>query len=152
MYLCGLTADYGILWFYNAGILTLFKEHGGWKTAGSNSMVDVMEDVLKICNKISKKMDITYVLKSKVIDHEKVFSTSGLLPSIIKRADQLSLLLFGRKTGADFKDNEKAMLGVEVKIDACKRITSLLCVADVLMELIKKAKNNRVDVDELLYD
>lgn len=111
-----------------------------------------MEDVLKICNKITKKMGITYVLKSKVIDHDKVFATSGLLPSIIKRADQLSLLLFGRKTGADYKDNEKSMLGVEVKIDGCKRVTSLLCVADVLMELIKRSKNNRVDVDELLYD
>lgn len=111
-----------------------------------------MEDVLKICNKITQKMQITYVLKSKVIEHEKVFSTSGLLPSIIKRADQLSLLLFGRKTGSEFKDNEKSMLGVEVLITNCKQLTALLCVADVLMELIKRQKNNRVEVDELLYD
>ena len=111
-----------------------------------------MEDVLKLCNKITAKSGITYVLKSKEIEHEKVFSTSGLLPSIIKRADQLSLLLFGRKTGSVFKDNEKAMLGVEVLIDDCRQMSALLCVSDVLMELIKKANNNRVDVDELLYD
>ena len=115
-------------------------------------MVDVMEDVMKICDKISKKMNITYVLKSKTIEHEKVFSTTGLLPSIIKRADQLSLLLFGKKTGSEFKDSEKSMLGVEVKVDNCKELTSLLCVADVLMEMLKRAKDNRVEVDELLYD
>ena len=51
-----------------------------------------------------------------------------------------------------FKDNEKAMLGVEVLIDDCRQMSALLCVSDVLMELIKKANNNRVDVDELLYD
>ena len=111
-----------------------------------------MEDVLKICDKISKKMGITYVLKSKTIENEKVFSTTGLLPSIIKRADQLSLLLFGKKTGSEFKDSEKSMLGVEVKVDNCKELTSLLCVADVLMEMLKRAKDNRVEVDELLYD
>ena len=111
-----------------------------------------MEDILKLCNKITRRMKITYVLKSKEIDHEKVFSTTGLLPSIIKRADQISLLLFGCKTGCEFKDSEKSMLGVEVKLDQCKRLTSVLCVSDVLMELIKKAKNNKVDVDELLYD
>ena len=115
-------------------------------------MVDVMEDVLKICNKITQKMNVTYVLKSKEIEHEKVFSTSGLLPSIIKRADQLSLLLFGRKTGSEFKDSDKSMLGVEVMIGNCRQLTSLLCVADVLMEMIKRSKNGRVEVDELLYD
>ena len=111
-----------------------------------------MEDVVKICNKVSKKMDITFVLKSKEIEHEKVFSTTGLLPSIIKRADQLSLLLFGRKTGSEFKDSDKSMLGVEVKVDGCKQLTALLCVIDVLMEMLKRAKGNRVEVDELLYD
>ena len=111
-----------------------------------------MEDVLKICNKITHKTGVKYVLKSKEIEFEKVFSTSGLLPSIIKRADQLSLLLFGRKTGGEFKDSEKSMLGVEVQLDNCRKLTALLCVADVLLELIKKSRNNRVDVDELLYD
>lgn len=111
-----------------------------------------MEDVLKICNKITQKTGVSYMLKSKEIEHEKVFSTAGLLPSIIKRADQLSMLLFGQKTGCLFKDNEKAMLGVEVSVAECTQLTSLLCVSDVLMELIKKARDNKVDVDELLYD
>jgi|TARA_A200000113_G_scaffold123776_2_gene111382 hypothetical protein len=111
-----------------------------------------MEDVLKICNKITHKMGVSYMLKSKEIEFEKVFSTAGLLPSIIKRADQLSMLLFGHKTGSTFKDNEKAMLGVEVSVAECRQLTALLCVSDVLMELIKKARDNKVDVDELLYD
>ena len=118
------------------------QRHGGCK----------MEDVLKLCNKITHKTGVSYVLKSKEIEHEKVFATAGLLPSIIKRADQLSMLLFGRKTGSVFKENEKAMLGVEVSVAECRQLTALLCVSDVLMELIKKAKDNRVDVDELLYD
>lgn len=111
-----------------------------------------MEDVLKVCNKISKKRDVTYVLKSKEIEHEKVFSTIGLLPSIMKRADQLSLLLFGKKTGVKFKDNDKAMLGVEVDIVPCTQLTALLCVADVVSELIKRGGGKRIAVDELLYD
>lgn len=111
-----------------------------------------MEDVLKICNKITQKMEVSYMLKSKEIEYDKVFSSAGLLPSIIKRADQLSMLLFGRKTGSVFKDNEKAMLGVEVSVAECRQLTALLCVSDVLMELIKKARDNKVDVDELLYD
>lgn len=111
-----------------------------------------MEDVLKICNKISKKRNVTYVLKSKEIESEKVFSIIGLLPSIMKRADQLSLLLFGQKTGVQFKDNDKAMLGVEVDIAQCTELTSLLCVADVVSELINRGQDKRISVDELLYD
>ena len=92
------------------------------------------------------------MLKSKQIEHEKVFSTTGLLPSIIKRADQLGMLLFGKKTDTEFKDSEKSMLGVEVCLKAKQPLTALLCVSDVMFELIKKSKNNNVDVDELLYD
>ena len=57
-----------------------------------------------------------------------------------------------RGVGGTPKDNEKAMLGVEVSVAECRQLTALLCVSDVLMELIKKARDNKVDVDELLYD
>ena len=111
-----------------------------------------MEDIIKICNKISQHEGVTYMLKSKQVDKEKVFATAGLLPSIIKRADRLSLLLFGRRTESVFSDSEKSMLGVEVKVENCKKITDILCVSDVLYELIGKARGKKVDVDELLYD
>ena len=146
------TTNHGILWFHHARFFEIRKKPGGWQEAYRNPVVDVMEDVLKLCHKITQKKGVSYVLKSKDIESDKVFAASGLLPSIIKRADQLSLLLFGHKTESVFKDNEKSMLGVEVSVKECKKLTSLLCISDVLCELIKRSRNNKVDVDELLYD
>ena len=111
-----------------------------------------MTNLLKICYKISDREAVNFRLQSKAIDAEKLFAEEGLLPSIMKRADQLSLLLFGEKTGAKFRESEKSMLGVEVDIESCEKITAYLTVADVLMELIKNGKNGIVEVGELLYD
>ena len=120
----------------------------------NNIMAIAMPDAVLVASK-ERAQDVkkaVELLKSKDIESDKVFAASVLLPSIIKRADQLSLLLFGHKTESVFKDNEKSMLGVEVSVKECKKLTSLLCISDVLCELIKRSRNNKVDVDELLYD
>ena len=111
-----------------------------------------MEEIIKICRKVSEKKAVSFRLKSKEIDVTQLFSEEGLLPSIMKRADQLSLLLFGERTGAQFKESEKSMSGVQVDVSACKSMASYLTVVDVVMELIKKGKDGIVEVDELLYD
>ena len=103
---------------------------------------------------IAKNTGCTFTLKGREITLNEVFSESGLLPGIAKRADQLSSLCFGYGIGASFEDTENAILGVKVSFDDfTPDVLRLMSLTDVLFELIKASPaRNEVSLDELLYD
>ena len=78
--------------------------------------------------------------------------SSGLLPAIAKRADQLCQLCFGTSLGAVFKESSKALLGVEVTFSEKLKIEAALCLADTLIELTRGTRKGIVVLDELLFD
>ena len=108
--------------------------------------------IQKICRKLTSKLEVSYQLRSRKISIDEVFSESGLLPAIIKRADQLSLLCFGEGVGAKFVDNGSSMLGVVVEFEGALKAGALLCITDTLIELTRGVRQGIVVLDELLFD
>ena len=114
-----------------------------------------MDSVTKLCLALTKELNVEYKLRSKKITAEEIFAATGLLPAIMKRAEQLSVLCFSQKLGLTFDDSENAMLGVQVSMtgpDEKLSLSGLACVSDVLIELTRGVRGGDVNVDELFYD
>ena len=103
---------------------------------------------------IAKRMNVDFTLKSSVITYKDIFSETGLLPGLTKRADQLAQLCLGYGLGATYEDVEGATLGVKVNFDEfTPEVLRLLCILDVLNELVKSSPSrDNVPLDELMYD
>jgi intracellular multiplication protein IcmS len=103
---------------------------------------------------LTKKLGANFTLKGRPISYAEIFSDTGLLPGLTKRADQLSSLCLGYGLGATYQDVEKALLGVKVTFDDfTPDVLRLFCILDVLSELIKNSPSkDSVSMDELMYD
>jgi intracellular multiplication protein IcmS len=112
-----------------------------------------MDLVPKLCS-VAKQIGASYTLKGRPITPEEIFSDTGLLPGLAKRADQLASLCLGYGLGATFDDVEKSLLGVKVTFDEfTPDALRLLCIMDVLYELVKMSPSEQeVALDELMYD
>lgn len=103
---------------------------------------------------IAKELGCKYTIKGNQVNPDEVFSEKALLPSIMRRADQLCSFCLGYGLGVDFSRADGTMLGVTVNFDD-KGPSSLrlLCAADVLIEIIQNAPNTQqVALDELMMD
>jgi len=111
-------------------------------------------DINKQLMLISKAMGVNFTLNGKPMSFEQVFSDTGLLPALSRRADQLCLLCFGYGLGVSFEETDQAVLGVRVIFDeATPSALRLLCICDVLYELKQMSPNpSSVVLDELMYD
>jgi len=114
----------------------------------------IMADINKKLVLLAKAMKVKFTLRENPITAEEVFSDTGLLPALAKRADQLCSLCLGYGIGAIFPEAEKSLIGVKVQFDEITpNILRLLCITDVLNELIKAAPSkDSVPLDELMYD
>jgi intracellular multiplication protein IcmS len=112
------------------------------------------QDIANKLAKLAKAMRANFILNDQPIPYEEVFSDTGLLPAIARRADQLCSLCLGYGIGVTFEDAEKAKLGVRVIFDdATPSVLRFLCIVDVLNDLIKMGPNpERTPLDELMYD
>lgn len=113
-----------------------------------------MADLSKSLCAIAKKIGVHFTLKGRPIPYEEIFSDAGLLPGMVKRADQLASLCLGYGLGATYEDVEKSLLGVKVIFDDfTPDILRLFCITDVLQELIKSSPTkDAISLDELMYD
>jgi intracellular multiplication protein IcmS len=111
-------------------------------------------DIPKSMSMIAAKLHAKFYLNERFISFEEVFSPTGLLPAITRRADQLSSLCLGYGLGATFKDAEGALLGTEVLFDeVTPNVLRLLCMTDVVNELIQGGPgSDYTPLDELMYD
>mgnify|MGYP001465749208 CR=1 FL=1 len=103
---------------------------------------------------IASKIEAKFILNNHPIKHEDVFSPTGLLPAMVRRADQLSTLCLGYGLGASFEDAEDALLGTRVLFDeVTPNALRLLCLTDVVYELIQGGPSkDQTPLDELMYD
>lgn len=103
---------------------------------------------------ITKKIGANFTLKGRPISYGEMFSDTGLLPGLTKRADQLASLCLGYGLGATYEDTEKALLGVKVIFDDFTPDSlRLFCIIDVIYELIKNSSSkDAVAMDELMFD
>ncbi len=104
--------------------------------------------------KVARLMSAQFSLNGRPMTMEEVFSTSGLLPGISRRADQLSSLCLGYGIGVTFEEAEGSVLGVKVIFDdITPNVLRLLCLIDVLNELMKGTPRGEVTaLDQLMYD
>lgn len=122
-----------------------YLDHGGRKMALEISKGMVL---------VASKMKANFFLNNHPIKHEDVFSVTGLLPAIVRRADQLASLCLGYGLGASFEDAEDALLGTRVLFDeVTPNALRLLCLTDVLNELVQGGPSkDHTPLDELMYD
>lgn len=99
-------------------------------------------------------MGCRYTIKGEPIAYEQVFSQTGLLPAIMRRADQLSSFCLGYGLGLTFERSENATLGVVVQMDtAVPEALRLLCATDVLHEFMHQAPSpDAIALDDLMLD
>ena len=111
-------------------------------------------DLRKCMTQIAAGLRAKFYLNDRFISYDEVFSYTGLLPAIARRADQLCSLCLGYGLGVSFNDAEKALLGSEVVFDSVTpSVLRLLCMTDVLNELIQGGpSSDYTPLDELLYD
>ncbi len=104
--------------------------------------------------KAARAMNGRYSLNGRPLTMEEVFSNTGLLPGIAKRADQLSSLCLGYGIGATFDNAEGSLLGIDVTFDdLTPNALRLLCMIDVLNELMKGTMRGELTaMDQLMYD
>ena len=113
--------------------------------------MNIQKNLTKIC----KELDASFLLNDQVISYEEVFKDTGLLPAIARRADQLCALCLGSGIGVSFDEAEGSKLGVRVTFqeNAAPNFLRLLCLTDVLCELIQSGSDPKhTPLDELMYD
>ncbi len=111
-------------------------------------------DIRKSMAMIAGTMNAKFYLNDRFVGFEEVFSYTGLLPAIARRADQLSSLCLGYGLGATFDEEEGALLGIRVVFDeVTPNALRLLCMTDVVNELIQGGPSrDYTPLDELMYD
>lgn len=104
--------------------------------------------------KAARLLNGRYSLNGRPMTMEEVFAPTGLLPGIARRADQLSSLCLGYGIGVSFEEAEGSVLGVKVIFDdITPNVLRLLCMIDVLNELMKGTpRNEMTSLDQLMYD
>ncbi len=64
---------------------------------------------------VAQEMKLGFVLHGKALTLDEVFAEKGLLPSLMRRSDQLSNFCLGYGLGLTFEESGTARLGVVVK-------------------------------------
>jgi intracellular multiplication protein IcmS len=111
---------------------------------------ELNKQLINIANHIGAK----FSLNSSQMPLEEVFSETGMLPAIARRADQLSSLCLGYGIGIKVEDLEASKLGMKVTFDdVTPNILRYLCILDVITELLRnKDPSGVAALDELMYD
>ncbi len=111
-------------------------------------------DISKSMSLIAATMNAKFYLNDRFVSFDEVFSPTGLLPAIARRADQLCSLCLGYGLGLSFDEAENALLGSRVVFDeVTPNVLRLLCMTDVINELIQGGPNrDYTPLDELMYD
>lgn len=112
------------------------------------------QEISKCMAKIAASMNAKFYLNDRFVSFDEVFSVTGLLPAISKRADQLCSLCLGYGLGATYDEAEGALLGIQVVFDeVTPNVLRLLCMTDVVNELIQGGPSrDYTPLDELMYD
>ena len=111
-------------------------------------------ELQKALGLVAKSLKANFTLNDRPISYDEVFSETGLLPAIARRADQLCSLCLGYGIGVSFDEADKALLGMKVSFDeVTPNILRYMCITDVLCELIQNGRStSQTPLDELMYD
>src|SRR5438034_3368280 len=104
--------------------------------------------------KVVRVMGARFSLNGRPMTADEVFSPTGLLPGIARRADQLCSLCLGYGIGVTFEEEEGAVLGIKAVFDdITPNGLRMLCMIDVLNELMRGVRPGDMSaLDQLMYD
>lgn len=116
-------------------------------------MADIPEISRKL-SRIARALGANFTLNQRPISDNEVFSPTGLLPAIARRADQLCTLCLGYGLGVIFEESDKSLLGVKVSFDeVTPNVLRYMCITDTICELMHTGPSLSVTpLDELMYD
>ncbi len=102
---------------------------------------------------VAQEMKLGFVLHGKALSLEEVFAEKGLLPSIMRRSDQLSSFCLGYGLGLTFEDSSSARLGVVVKSnDEVPNAMRLMCAPEIFFDLAESAADrSKKALDDQMY-
>jgi intracellular multiplication protein IcmS len=111
-------------------------------------------DMSELMTKVAREMGGRFSLNGRPMTAEEVFSPTGLLPGIARRADQLCSLCLGYGLGLTFEEAEGSVLGTRVIFDDITPNTlRMLCMTDVINELMQSTpRGDMTALDQLMYD
>ena len=111
-------------------------------------------DISQQMVKVARLLNGRFSLNGRPMTNEEVFSPTGLLPGMARRADQLSSLCLGYGIGATFEEAEGTPLGIKVIFDEITpNVLRLLCLIDVMNESMKGTpRGEMASLDQLMYD
>lgn len=117
-------------------------------------MSETAEQLVQQVRSIAKVLRCNFSLREQPVSIDQVISETGLLPAMVRRADQLCSFCLGYGLGVSFEESQGSMLGVRVKFDeATPNSLRLLCISDVLIELMQQGPTREVTpLDDLMYD
>ena len=111
--------------------------------------------IAKQCLAYVEQYSLEFSFKGETITPEAIFSESGLLAAIAKRADANASVCLGYGIGAHYSIDDESLLGVKVDFDTTTPASIRLAfVIDILHELAHSAANvdGIIALDELLYE
>lgn len=113
-----------------------------------------LEDFSRQLVCIAQELGANFSLRGDSLAPEKVFSASGMLAPIMRRADQLCTFCLGYGLGLTFSSAAGSMTGTTIDLD--NKVSSslrLLCVTDVLIEMLQNSADSKTIVlDEMMLD
>lgn len=111
-------------------------------------------DIPKSLGLIAGKLGAKFYINSRFLSYDEVFSYTGLLPALARRADQLCSLCLGYGLGVSFHDAENTLLGLRVMFDeVTPNAIRLLFITDVVNEFIQGGPSRDfTPLDDLMYD
>ncbi len=115
---------------------------------------DYQHLIIKQIVAIARSINCKFTVQNEPISVEKAFGPTGLLPAIMRRADQLCSFCMGYGLGVTFDKADNSMLGVAVYFDKKTAISlRLLCITDVLLEIIHSSSSSQiVPLDSLIEE
>ena len=113
-----------------------------------------MIDISRVLALVAQEMKVGFTLQSKALTLEEVFAETGLLPCIVRRADQLANFCFGYGLGVTFKPADMSRLGITVIFNSdIPYGLRLMCITEILYELAEAATDRtKIALDDLTYD
>ncbi len=102
-----------------------------------------------------KQRGFKFKLYGSYLSDEEVFSETGLITSLIKRADRICNVCYGYGLGVSFTEDENAILSERVSFDdATPNALRLFFIYDAVMELRDgevKDGVTEISLDDVLY-
>ena len=124
------------------------------KSKETKEKQEYQELIVKQIMAIARSINCKFTIQNEPISIEKAFGAVGLLPAILRRADQLCSFCMGYGLGVTFDKADNSMLGVAVFFDKKVAIAlRLLCVTDVLLEIVHASSSSQiVPLDSLIEE